>query len=480
MVAALAILLSVVSPARAQVAECETREKPQVPGAEEQDEYCLPGDGGVDLTTKGLVDKVTTNTEDWGPPIPLHAVESLNPPEPVPGLQIDGYFPDDSDTNCNNQLEWEDQQCHDSQFVIRFPDEWNGKLVITGAPGNRRQYANDYIISDYVLSKGYAFASTDKGNTGNRFYEDGEQPGDAVAEWHHRVEQLTKAAKDTVEQWYGKRPEYTYITGISNGGYLTRYALENTPELYDGGVDWEGTLFLAEGPNLFTYLPVALRHYPECQAQGFEGRDCKRMYKAGFEQGSEFLWPQHYDIYWDLTQRIYREEFDPGYDGDNEEEDGVPGTPFCQDETSPPPPCDADYRYGKRPERVKDAVGRVSNTGNIGKKMITLHGTLDALLPIDTDSNVYRKLVVIAGEDDRHRYFKIEDGNHVDFFYDEFREKLRPILPCHRAAFEALEKWVEESNDPPHSRLVQNPKVGNEANHCSLGKGAEYSGPTES
>jgi poly(3-hydroxybutyrate) depolymerase len=29
-------------------------------------------------------------------------------------------------------------------------------------------------------------------------------------------------------------PERTYITGISNGGYLTRYALENTPELYDG------------------------------------------------------------------------------------------------------------------------------------------------------------------------------------------------------------------------------------------------------
>ena len=36
---------------------------------------------------------------------------------------------------------------------------------------------------------------------------------------------------------------------------------------------------------------------------------------------------QHYDIYWDLTQRIYREEFDPGYDGDREEEDGIPGTP---------------------------------------------------------------------------------------------------------------------------------------------------------
>ena len=33
------------------------------------------------------------------------------------------------------------------------------------------------------------------------------------------------------------------MTGISNGGYLTRWQLEKRPDLYDGGVDWEGTLF---------------------------------------------------------------------------------------------------------------------------------------------------------------------------------------------------------------------------------------------
>ena len=504
LVGAMGILFSVMSPAQAQTAEdggaCPpaNEKSVSVPGADREDEYLLP-----DLTTKGLVDPCFTNRSDWeNVALALHAAGTVNPPEPVPGLQINGCFPDDSTTNDNQSCE------HDSQFVIRLPDKakWNGKLVITGAPGNRRQYANDFIISDYVLSKGYAFASTDKGNTGDRFYEDGKQPGDAVAEWHRRIEQLTKATKDTVELRYGKRPERTYITGISNGGYLTRYALENTPELYDGGVDWEGNLFRRNGPNLFTFLPPALRNYPdECRrsAPEYDNDACDRIRKGKrFEPGSEFLWEQHYDIYWDLTQRIYREEFDPLYDGVPEEEEaGVPGTPFCQEEGVTTPPgerCDAEYNYQKRPDRVKDAVGRVSNTGKIGKPLLTLHGTFDSLLPIDATSNVYRKLVENAGRSNDHRYYKIDKGNHVDRFYDQFpedpngddgdpgseEEELRPILPCHRAAFEELEEWVEKDNQPPPSKLVEKgrsaePETGDVVNHCSINEEATYSGPTD-
>jgi hypothetical protein len=91
--------------------------------------------------------------------------------------------------------------------VIRFPNDWNGKVVITGAPGVREQYANDFIISDYVLDKGYAFASTDKGNTGVNFFDDGSAPGGSVMEWHRRVEQLTRVtnrpAKNTTARLRG-------------------------------------------------------------------------------------------------------------------------------------------------------------------------------------------------------------------------------------------------------------------------------------
>lgn len=416
----------------------------EVPRAEVFDADCLR-----DLTTTGTKGTGHTNEDDWRG---LNAAGTKNP-SGVPGLQVDGYFPDSSKTNTNNG--W----AHDAQFVVRFPNRWNGKLVVTGAPGVRRQYANDFIISDYVLSKGYAFASTDKGNTGVNFYDDGSEPGGSVAEWHRRVEQLTRAAKAAAKSNYGKAPKRTYITGISNGGYLTRYALENTPELYDGGVDWEGTLFRAAGPNLLTYLPTALAEYPEYAATG-DPEAYQSIVDAGFAPGSEFLWRDYYTVYWDLTQRIYREEFDPGYDGELKA-----GVPFCQPGT---PNCDADYDYFGRPAGVREAVREVQLTGRIGRPMITLHGTLDTLLPIKTDSNVYSGLIRDAGKAP-HRYYRIGAGDHVDSFYDKYPDKLRPILPCHRTAFGMLERWVEDGKRPPKSGFVPKPGSGDVVNACRIG-----------
>jgi len=110
------------------------------------------------------------------------------------------------------------------------------------------------------------------------------------------------------------------MTGTSNGGYLTRYALENHADLFDGGVDWEGTLFLEPGPNLLTFLPPTLLNYPtyadpaKTPAQRQAAHDA--IIAAGFAPGSEFLWDFHYRVYWDLTQRIYRQQLDPTYSGD--------------------------------------------------------------------------------------------------------------------------------------------------------------------
>ena len=418
-----------------------------VPGAEYQEWVYLN-----DLTTKGTKNTPYTNPADRAR---LHAEGTKETEERVPGLQVDGYFRDDSKTTKEPGNNYGNRMFpNDSQFVMRFPtpDLWNGKLVITGPSGVRGQYANDFMVGDFVLAKGYAYASTDKGNSGTRFYCGSRMPGDAIAEWHQRVKQLALATKGAAAKYYERSPGRTYVTGISNGGYLTRYALEKTPELYDGGVDWEGVLWRPEGPNLFTYLPLALKHYPQY-------RDIKSqaahdaMIEAGFAEGSEFLWDFHYNVYWGVTQRIYREEFDPTYPG-----------------------AEGDYDYPSKPQEVKDAVARVSLSGDIGKPLITLHGTLDALLPITTNSDEYAKFVDKAGKSDLHRYYTIEAGNHIDWLYDnplfpaelraELRDKLQPILPCYRASFEALERWVEEGSEPPESQSVPKPEGGDVVNTC--------------
>lgn len=424
----------------AAAAGCPGLARAYVPGAEREEAACL-----ADLTTAGTVASGHTVPADYAG---LTAAGTANPTG-VPGIQVDGYFPDTSTSNANHG--WN----HDSQFVLRLPERWNGGLVVTGAPGVRRQYANDFAISDWVLARGYAFAATDKGNTGVTFYRDGARPGDAVLEWNLRVTQLAVAARAAVALRYGKPPRRTYATGLSNGGYLTRWQLENVPWLYDGGVDWEGTLFRADGPNLLTYLPTALRAYPRHVAGDPTAH--QEMIEAGFAPGSEPLWAFHHQVYWDLTQRIYREEFDPEYDGALEA-----GTPFCASGT---PDCDTDYDYFSRPAEVRRAVARVQLTGRIGKPMLTLHGTLDTLLPPATDSDVYTRLIEAQGRGALHRYYVVEDGNHVDGLYDVLPDVVRPILPCYRDAFAALEAWVDRGTAPPPSRTIPRP-AGDVVNTC--------------
>lgn len=139
-----------------------------MPGAERAETACLD-----DITTTGLLTETEQYTDqaDWRA---LSAPGTTNP-SGVRGLQVDGYFPDTSTFNTTHG--WD----HDSQFVLRIPDDWNGGLVVTGAPGTRSEYASDFLISDSVVAQGYAYVSTDKGNNGLDFYTDGALPGDAVA-----------------------------------------------------------------------------------------------------------------------------------------------------------------------------------------------------------------------------------------------------------------------------------------------------------
>ena len=269
--AALAGLLAVAAPAGA--ADCPNAGAVEVPGAERQELACLD-----DLTTAG--------TQTNGPHRPQRLGGRCTPAARAtrpacPGLQVDGYFPDTSTTNTHARLE--------PRRAVRDPaarTTGTASSSITGAPGVRKQYANDFVISDWVLARGYAFASTDKGNTGTQLLprRRGARRRDRrVAPARDRADARGQGGRRAAAT--AAPPARTYMTGISNGGYLTRWQLENRPDLYDGGVDWEGTLLRARRAEP-VHLPAgrAASTTPRYRARATRRRT-SAMLAAGFAPG---------------------------------------------------------------------------------------------------------------------------------------------------------------------------------------------------
>src|SRR2546430_3961075 len=67
----------------------------------------------------------------------------------VPGLQLNARIASDPTGQA--------------RFLLRLPNDWNGRLVVAGASGTRSEFNGDFAWSDYVLQQGYAYASQNKG-----------------------------------------------------------------------------------------------------------------------------------------------------------------------------------------------------------------------------------------------------------------------------------------------------------------------------
>jgi hypothetical protein len=52
-------------------------------------------------------------------------------------------------------------------------------------------------------------------------------------------------------------------------------------------------------------------------------------------------------------------------------------------------------------------------------------------------------MISAAGRDHLFRYHRIERGTHVDGLVDVYPDKLEPIAPHFRTAFDELESWLD-------------------------------------
>ncbi|MDE2277283.1 MAG: hypothetical protein KGK09_13405 [Burkholderiales bacterium] len=400
----------------------------------------------------------------------------------VPGLQIDARMADDPTGQA--------------RFLLRLPLDWNGRLVVAGASGTRSEFNGDFAWSDYVLQKGYAYASQNKGVLNLRiaslssatppnglacrlnpasgvwvnFYDNDD--GQPFTRWRDTMVKAARLAGDGVVAAYGARARYTYAVGTSNGGYQVRRAVESAPELFDGGVDWEGTYVDAAAPNLLTDLPAGVLNFGDYVASGRDPNStaAKNIVAAGYppdivRSATSSLWTSYWASFWEVTQCQWQKRLDPAYDTYGA------GT--------------AAYNYTARvsASAVGSQLAAFATTGRIQRPLITVAGTMDGLLPIDHHARAYARAVAAAraqdddegdrrGRDDRpaYRLYEIQNGNHIETYQDLFPQ-LELIEPHAQRAFDLLVANVELRQPlPPSQCVLRHGAIANPAvqpGHCA-------------
>jgi hypothetical protein len=175
------------------------------------------------------------------------------------------------------------------------------------------------------------------------------------------------------------------------------------------------------------------------------------------------------NAFWEVTQCQWQKRLDPAYDT------YVSGT--------------GTYNYVHRlsVSGVGAQMAAFATTGRIMRPLITVAGTMDALLPIDRHARAYaRKVAAMAARDgderDGHRargdgggrrapyrLYEVQNGNHIETFQDVFTQ-LELIQPHAQRAFDLLAQRVERGTRLPPSQCI--PRGGAisdappQAGHC--------------
>lgn len=322
---------------------------------------------------------------------------------PVPGRLIEGTLPED----------------HYARFTLRMPKDWNGRLVVAASSGITDERTYDLYFSDYFLSRGFAFAATDKGV--RRAVLDGDTmllpliPESSARRWFSRLEDLARVAGAAALDHYGRRPAAVYAVGLSNGGHLARKAAESDSGLFDGALEVSG-VFWSEGQNLLRQLPAALR------AAAGTPPDAAALARAGFPAG-EGRWAPvlelYRQVYWKAVLHLFIGDLDPAYDGAVE-----------------------DYDLDARPASVRSALGALANTGDLKVPLISIAGTHDFLISARGHALAYRDLVASRGKGGLHRLILVENASHIDTNRQTF-DFIPPLMPRAHEAFEELVALVE-------------------------------------
>jgi hypothetical protein len=153
------------------------------------------------------------------------------------------------------------------------------------------------------------------------------------------------------------------------------------------------------------------------------------------------LWRVHYLQFWEITMCQWQKRLDPAYD--------TYGAGL------------GNYVYVNRlsVSNVGESLADFRTTGRIRRPLITVAGTMDALLPIDANARAYARRVAAAAREEAgkaspaYRLYEVQNGNHIETFKVTFPQ-LEFIQPHALQAFDLLVGAIENQAELPPSQCI--------------------------
>lgn len=139
-------------------------------------------------------------------------------------------------------------------FEVKMPTVSNNKFLMHGNGGFAGRISNAYtkiatpdvdgdtFPNGYGLDRGYTIAATDTGHVGTSNIDatgflnpDGSQNVDRIINYGYKSVHLTVVTtKNLMKAYYGKKPKYSYIMSLSNGGRQGLVSVNRYPSDFDG------------------------------------------------------------------------------------------------------------------------------------------------------------------------------------------------------------------------------------------------------
>lgn len=330
-------------------------------------------------------------------------------------------------------------------YQIEMPDNWNGQLVLwmhgyeelrpqahTGPPDFRR----------YLISHGFAWGASSFSST---LLIPGRAADETAALWDHFV------------GVYG-RPEWTYVSGFSMGGWATHIAAERYGNRFDGALALCGAVGTAPAAAISTDFFIAAAYVAGVDQSEFDaatsiGDLVEQRIKPALADPAKHA--EFEQLVIDLTGGARR--FD--HEGVHIEETtnfgravlAIDAGVVPQRETpyhlAPGSPVDSDdfnrlaLRLPNNPDVFAAFWAGTEVTGNLQIPLLTMHTTGDGQVPIN-QAQILRQRVDAAGRGDLLVQRVIEDPGHCGFSTGE-----------DEAAIEALVTWVQTGRRPAGTDL---------------------------